>query len=121
MKPLDVVLTKDKKNGSYWGGMKWINSTAIEVAASDKTTFFRNLFDSISDFFPETYIDNNLNYALAEWNRLNSDIPYEMGIAYLAPYWEIIRKSDRDTWNQKTIPMTDRKSTRLNSSHVSIS
>ena len=64
------------------------------------------MFYSISEFFPEYYYNNNLNLALAEWNRLNYDIPYEVGIAYLAPYWEILKQSDSTTWNQKTIPMT---------------
>lgn len=35
MKPLEVVIIKDKRTGDYWDGMKWINSTAHEISARD--------------------------------------------------------------------------------------
>lgn len=104
LKPLEIIIIKESKN-QYSGGMKWINSSAIELCSSNKKDFIRHLFYSISDFFPETYIDNNLTFAKECWDFWNSDIPYEMGINYLLPYWEIIRKRDSDTWDINTIPL----------------
>lgn len=105
MKPLEIILIKES-NDRYYGGMKWIDSFVTEIESSSEKEFIRELFFSIRDFFPETYIDNDLILAKKQWEFWNRDIPYEMGINYLLPYWEIIEKYDYDTWDINTIPLT---------------